>query len=238
MTLQAARYSLNPAAFDTLYWDTGRINSTSLEVYYYDNTLNIWRYGLSGQVRLVSGLLDGNRSAVSGATAELEGSLRYKLGYKKYLQVRGWGGSILSGQNELPKQYNFWLSGGLDPDFNDPSVVNRTGSGAIPAYRRYYIPEGPGLRSPNFTLPGPLAWGINLSLDGVLPGPLSAFVDLAGTDPDDGKNQWETYFDAGLALKFGPLHIDLPLYDNWSEGSERQLKNRWRLTFKLPAAPF
>ncbi|MCH7529404.1 MAG: hypothetical protein IH972_07630 [Candidatus Marinimicrobia bacterium] len=238
VTLQLARRSLKPAAFDTTYWDPGRINSTSLEAYYYDNTLNIWQYWFSGQARLVSGRLDGISGAFSGATAELEGYMQYKLGYKKILRVRGWAGSILSGQNELPKQYKFWLSGGLDPDFNNPTVVNRTGAGAITAYERYYIQEGPGLRSPNFTLPGPLAWGINLSLDGVLPGPLSAFVDLAGTDPDDGKNQWETYFDAGLALKFGPLRIDLPLYDNWSEGDERQLKNRWRLTFELPKSRF
>ena len=117
-------------------------------------------------------------------------------------------------------------------------MVDRTGYGAIAAYDRYYIQEGPGLRSPNFNPPGPLAWGVNLSLEGVLPGPLSAFVDLAGTDPDDGMDKWETYFDAGLALDFGPLRIDLPLYDNWSQGDARQLKNRWRLAIKLPVSPF
>lgn len=73
----------------------------------------------------------------------------------------------------------------------------------------------------------------------MLPGPLSAFVDLAGTDPvGDRIVQWETYFDAGLALDFGPLHIDLPLHDNWSVGSARQLKNRWRLAIELPVSPF
>ncbi len=238
MTLQAARQSLKPAAFDTLYWDPGRINSTSLEAYYNDNTLNIWQYWLSGQARLVSGSLEGISGTVSGATAELEGHLQYKLGYKKYLQVRGWAGSILSGQNELPRQYKFWLSGGLDPEFSNITVANRTGAGAITAYDRYYIQEGPGLRSPNFTAPGSQAWGVNLSLEGVLPGPLDAFVDLAGTEPvGDGIVQWETYFDTGLTISLGPFTIILPLYDNWSVGNARQLKNRWRLTFELPKSP-
>ncbi|MEE9464215.1 MAG: M1 family metallopeptidase [Candidatus Neomarinimicrobiota bacterium] len=247
LLLQTVQQSLNPDAFDPHYWDTGQLNSTSLKLKYRKTTLNIWQYWLAVRGRLVAGELDGYTESRSALSLEIEGYLRHKIGYRKSVIARVWVGNIVSGADQMAKQHRFWMSGGLDPDFNDFTVIQRTGSGSLAAYDRYYVPEGPGLRSPFFMTPGPRAWGLNLNLDGVLPGPFNLFVDLAGTKPEStpiaGTDllqtyDWETYVDAGLILSLGPIDVILPLYDNWSEGEDSKLGNRWRVSVTFPSLPF
>ena len=169
-------------------------------------------------------------SSISASLAEFETVTRYKVGYTKYIHLRGWAGTILSGEAEMPRQFGFWLSGSIDPYFTDPLAMNRTGDGGFLVTGHQYLPGGPGLRGITNAQPGKTAASINLTLDSIVPGPFNIFADFA-TCQKVSNDGWNSYADMGLELAMGPLKISLPLWDNWDGGG---LSDQWRLNITLP----
>ena len=150
----------------------------------------------------------------------LTGNLRWRNSKKSITYLRGWIGSFLN-DGYIPKQYNTYLSGGVDPNFNSTFVFNRTklDDNTYPAvYKRQYIQDGPGLRGlvmdgNNVIYSNETSWGINLtqSFTNI---PLDFFADITGaTDLQD------TYIDAGLTISLGVFKIYLPVYQSWDEES-------------------
>jgi hypothetical protein len=177
--------------------------------------------------------------------------LRYSIqanlmsSFKSITNLRGWVGTFLN-DGYIPQQYNTYLSGGVDPNFNSAFVFNRMelDDNTFPAiYERQYIQDGPGLRG--LVMDGNRAiysnetsWGLNLT-QSFTNMPLEFFADIAGaTDLHD------NYIDAGLTVDLGVVKVYLPVYQSWDEESViadfEWIKERIRFefTFSLNSISF
>ena len=133
---------------------------------------------------------------------------------------------MISGYDKLPLQHRFWLSGGVDPDLRSILGVNRTGSGPLRMVDHLFIyDQGPGMRVLNQAAPGSTAWAVNLDIESQLP--LGLFADVAATNGT-------TYFDFGGVLALGPLHLILPVWNNWTKGQDISYLQQIRVRIRLP----
>lgn len=166
----------------------------------------------------------------------LTGDFSWRYHKKLTFKARCWLGFFLPG-GEIPAQYQIWMSGGLDPDFESSFVLDRTqdeGKSAVKIYDDQFIPEGPALRGRVQEASTASAWGINF--DQTLPfGPVGIFADVGGaTDLD------RAFLDMGLKISLGFLHLYVPLYQSWDKeklvASYRWVKARTRFGFAIPAS--
>jgi len=225
-----SKQNLTAAAFDTL-WDTGAISVLSFEAEYRDHSLALLDWQVSSGLQFLS----QRDKETSALLAQLEARASYQYGRKEKLHLRGWLGHTFTDVTVVPRQYRFWLSGGLDPGFENILAFNRTGSGALALYHHAFLPnEGPGLRALNPDAPGGTAWGLNLKLTSRFP--VSLFADLAGTN--NGTDQaWQTYAAAGVTLlHLGPFELIVPLWVSWGPVDGRKPYEGWRIW--LHALPF
>ncbi|UCH11406.1 MAG: M1 family metallopeptidase [Fidelibacterota bacterium] len=229
-----ANQHLTTGAFDTLLWNTGSFTSAAVSTRYWDNAHALLDWDLSTRIRFVIGEADDDLSADRQATL-LEGStnVTYRYARQGRIYLRGWVGHTLADVDEIPAQYRFWLSGGLDVDLTNPLAFNRTGSGSLPVYHRYFIQdEGPSIRAITMDTPGTTAWAINFDLSSKLP--LNLFADLAGTN-NGNEEDWQTYIDAGVTLKLGPARVFVPLWMSWTEDGMDAAYEGWRILIYLPS---
>lgn len=193
--------SLSRTALDTSYYDSGTYTTGKMNAVF-SNKPNIWlNYSTSANVQVA---LQG----ASFAKWNLVNNIKYRWSKKEYSRVRLWAGGFISAE-DVPKQYSTYMAGGVDPDFTQAYVLNRTGEETIyNMLDEQYIIDGPGLRGRYL---GPstqgFAWGANLTQD--IPFiPLKLFADVAGDENDQ-------YFDAGFVFGFSLLKIYVPFYQNW-----------------------
>jgi hypothetical protein len=228
----ASQY-LTEGAFDTL-WDTGSFTGATISTRYWDDAHALLDWDLTTRIRFVTGEADDLTNADREATL-LEGSanVTYRYARRGRIYLRGWLGHTLADSENIPNQYRFWLSGGLDANLANPLAFNRTGSGSFPVYHQYYIPdEGPGIRALTGEVPGITAWAINLDVSSKLP--LNLFADVAGTN-NGTDEEWQTYLDAGVTLKLGPIRLLVPLWTSWTQEKDDPPYKGWRISISLPS---
>jgi hypothetical protein len=204
-------HSIEEEAVNPLFYSSGDFSVAQIGLAYTDNSNPLLRY--NGQI--------GFETAVSEADfakIDMTFNMQYRFGTYLKTQIRGWFGSIIS-DDDLPTQYRNYLSGGVDPNFENSFILNRTfddGKGYLNIYEDQYSRSGPGLHglaldNGAVVVSTETSWGLNLIQH--LPSvPFTVFVDVAGaTDIDD------TYIDAGLSFAFGPLTFHVPVYQSWDE---------------------
>jgi hypothetical protein len=224
---------ITPGAMDPLLWDSGAFQNYSLRGRYWDHQSSaLFEWDVS--IKLESYSWDDNfyckKLDGSLITTELIGEYRYA--YPKDITLRIWAGHHLTDNlDQVPDQYRFWLSGGLDRNFTNPLVFNRTGDGTLATYRRQYVAgTGPDLKGLNNELPGTTALSANLEIESFLP--FDLLVDMAATnsDPDEA---WRFYYDTALSMQVGPITLILPLWQNWDSVHRAAYKD-WRISLRLP----
>ncbi|MFQ6676309.1 MAG: hypothetical protein ACE5LH_08215, partial [Fidelibacterota bacterium] len=218
-------HRIRPDAVDTTFYDSGEHRVVSLG-YSYGHRPNPFRnYSAEGGV--VAGFRGGGFARI-----HLEGELRWRYSKKLATDVRAWiGGFVL--RNTVPAQYRIWMSGGVDPDFEDRWVFNRTKNpeGPFNVYREQFIPFGPSLRGYTAAFSTATAWGLNV--DQTLPFvPGGLFADVGGaTDLE------EVFVDGGLKISAGFLSLYVPLYQSWDTPSHatdlKWLRSRIRFEISL-----
>tara|TARA_B100000315_G_C14596161_1_gene599735 strand:+ start:26362 stop:29307 length:2946 start_codon:yes stop_codon:yes gene_type:complete len=189
-------------------------------------------FSVSGGMHVTSGIEGGQFT---------KASFRFSL-YKRFTKkiksnFRIWVGGFLDAAN-VPIQYLTYLSGGVDPDFEEGSVHNRTEKNNYrKVYHRQFVADGPNLRGLLFDadeIPfssNELVWALNIDQSlPYIPGKL--FLDFAKVTEIS-----ENYFDFGLFYEFGPLSLIVPLYQSWdgqTTPDELQwLTERFRFEFSL-----
>ena len=231
--LELARQNLTPDALDSTFWDTGTFTHATLNARYWDESHALLRWELSGRLRAINGEAESLQPQRQAVTLQTMVKASYRFSRKVRLYTRGWlGHTFADSLGRIPNQYRFWLSGGLDNDFRNPLVINRTGEGALAAYHSFFIPdEGPGLRAITTDVPGAAAWSVNLRLVSKLP--VDLFADLAGTN-NGADEPWRTYADAGIILALGPVKFIVPLWHSWAAKDGQQPYEGWRIGITLP----
>ena len=218
-----SQQNLTTAAFDTL-WDTGAITAFTLDAEYRDRTHALFDWRVRSGLKVLS-QPDKETSAL---LAQLEARASYQYARKGKLHLRGWLGHTFADVTTVPRQHRFWLSGGLDPGFENFLAFNRTGTGILALYSQAFLPNvGPGLHAFNDDLPGATAYGLNLNLTSRFP--VSLFADVAGSN-NSTDWAWQTYADAGIALlRLGPFELIVPLWVSWEPDDGRQPYEAWRI---------
>ncbi len=232
MAFDYIQQSVNLTATDTshLLREAGRFNILSAEGRFTNDSGNIFKYDIGAKVKQVSqtmeyddpgtkdrisfGLIDADRNA---ATLTVDGNLTYRFSRRGSAHVRGWYGQILSGEDEIPAQHKFWLSGGTDADFS--SRVGTWGSSSWPfgVYDAMYIPDdGPGLRARHYETMGTGGFALNFDLAGVLPVDLFADVAISSS---------ANYYDAGISFNLGIATVIMPVWASWYTDDDKFLKN-------------
>ena len=169
----------------------------------------------------------------------LTGNIRWRNSKRSITYLRGWIGSFLN-DAYIPRQYQTYLSGGVDPNFNTPFVFNRTklDDNTFPTiYESQYIQDGPGLRglakiSNKVVYSNETSWGFNLTQT-FTNMPLEFFADYAG-----GADLNDNYIDAGVTISIGVIKLFLPIYQSWDEQSIISdfdwIKERFRFELNVP----
>jgi hypothetical protein len=203
------RHSLREGAVDTLFYTPGSFTIGKLALTYFSKFHPLFYYRFGAGVRSDLG---------RGTFTRLEVWGRFQRRFTKDLRtsVRAWFGTFVGTADDLPRQYRIYLGGGVDPDFEQPYVFDRTGRETVWAnvYEEQFVPDGPNLHGWALRDGEPLvtsgpAWGVNLQQSvPYVPGEI--FVDVAGAS-----DLRDTFLDAGLVAPLGPIKIYLTVYQSW-----------------------
>ena len=168
-------------------------------------------------------------------------NIYYRLTKKIRTKLRIWVGGFIY-QVDLPQQYQTYLSGGIDPDFRNEYVINRSADlNDISIGTRQYEISGPSLNGLVIDESGKMMgfnrWVFSVNYDMSLPKlPGRPFIDIAivqGSAP---------YIDIGLRKSFGPIEFIIPVYQSWDEISFIQdgdwLLDRLRIKLNIPSFNF
>ncbi len=155
----------------------------------------------------------------------IQANIYYKFTKKIKTKLRIWVGGFID-KEDLPQQYQTYLSGNIDPDFRNNSIFNRTSDlNDISIGTRQFDIGGPaihGLVLDNGKMLGVDKWVISANFDITVPKlPGKPFIDMAiveGQDP---------YIDFGLKKSFGPIVIVVPLYQNWEKEDQLVTDSDW-----------
>ncbi|HJL79000.1 MAG TPA: hypothetical protein QF355_06850, partial [Candidatus Marinimicrobia bacterium] len=142
-------------------------------------------------------------------------NINYRFTKEIKTKLRIWiGGFIVD--DDIPIQYQTYLSGNIDPDFRNNFIYNRTSDmNDISIGTRQYDVGGPSIRGlvlDNGKMLGVDTWVISANFDIKVPKvPGEPFIDLAVVEGGD------SYIDFGIRKSFGPLEIIMPLYQSWDK---------------------
>ncbi len=228
-------HDIASTAVDSFYYSSGTMTAARLSGKY-DHRVSPFLY-YSANVSTLTGNSESLFSVVSAS-----GNVKWQ--YRKEFTFKGrfWFGSVIS-NNPLPRQYMIWMSGGVDPDFENTNVLNRTDNNKkhnqskMDVYDEQYLQSGPALRGAVFDASEETAWGLNL--DHTLPFvPVGIFMDIAGAT-----DLKQSYLDSGLKLKLGMITIILPVYQSWENKDSmvtgfEWLKSRARFEFSVAMVSF
>ncbi|NHZ86896.1 MAG: hypothetical protein GWP19_13645, partial [Planctomycetia bacterium] len=223
-------HDIDSTAVNPFYYTSGTITTLRLSGNYQYRVNTFLKY--SANINATVGNHDASFSVIS-----LSGKLSWRYQKKLTVKARAWLGSVVSGET-IPNQYKIWMSGGVDADFENGYVFNRTDNGGDPkgstydVYDEQYLQTGPALRGAVFVASEKTAWGLNV--DHTLPYvPVGLFMDIAGaTDLD------QMYSDVGFKMKLGIITIYLPVYQSWEDKENMitgfdWLKSRARFEFSV-----
>ena len=218
-------HTLDGNALDPTLYNAGNYSIVSLKL---ENRWhpNIFKeYFVRLGLKMSKGFVKGN----------LNSGFTYRVAKKMKTSLYAGVGLFLKSKN-IPQQYRYYLSGTVDPDF-EQIVVDRTktSSGFKVLYNTYYgsgvrgiIIDNPLLSTDN------LFWHVRIDQSiPILPGNL--FLDIAGA-PDFEESK---YVSAGFTI--GPIII--PLYQSWERefkipNNFDWIKNRFRIALVFPNITF
>jgi len=199
-------HDLNSQAVDTTFYSPGRHSIVRTTVFY-DHRPSAFIQYRSGIGFLTSFVRE------TFSQVYLTGEVNWRYYKKLSFNARYWVGGFLTG-DMIPQQYRIWMSGGVDPNFQNYFILDRTGKNnksPVNIYDEQFISDGPSLRGVMENASTSSAWGINL--DQSVPFiPVDLFVDIAGATDMEG-----IFFDAGLKLSFFVFHLYIPLYQSWDD---------------------
>jgi hypothetical protein len=170
-----------------------------------------------------------------------QSNVYYRFSKKISSKVRIWLGGFIDKAN-LPMQYKTYLSGGVDPDFRNEYVMNRTlENNNISIGTGQYEISGPSLHGlildDNGHMIGIDKWVFSINFDMGLPKiPGRPFFDIAFFEGE------KPFLDFGIKKTFGPLEVIMPLYQSWDENqfvnNQDWLLDRLRIKFNFPKFNF
>jgi len=211
-------HDIDPLAVSPVYYSAGKFTVAAGRIAYSHRPDPFINY--QAEVGLRAGLSGG-----SFARFESAGKLTWRHGRRLRLDARAWLGTFF-GSADIPAQYQTWMGGGVDPDFERPLVFNRTtdsSTGRSSIYADQFIEAGPSVRGAYLSPSRGTAWAVNL--DHTVPVlPLTLFADVAGASDID-----DTLFDAGLKLSLFVVNLYLPFYQSWNPDSETPTDLQWIL---------
>ena len=165
-----------------------------------------------------------------------QSNVYYRFTKKISSKVRIWLGGFIDKAN-LPMQYQTYLSGGIDPDFRNEYVMNRTlENNNISIGTGQYEISGPSLHGlildDNGRMMGIDKWVFSINFDMGLPKiPGRPFLDVAFLEGE------KPFLDFGIKKTFGPIEVIMPLYQSWDENqfvnNQDWLLDRLRIKFNL-----
>lgn len=222
-------HNIDSLAVNPLYYTAGKYVIGEWGAAYNHRPDPFLNYG--GKINLKGDLKNGSFAKIS-----FSGNLFWKYSKKLNLGGRFWIGSFLNNQ-DIPAQYQIWMSGGVDPDFENSFVFNRTDDGGVSpvnVYDEEFIQEGPSMRGAYPTPSKKTAWAVNFNHSVPLV-PLNLFLDLGKAT--DLKN---TLIDGGLKISLSVFSFYFPLYQSWEEESKVPSNLDWivdraRFEFSLPS---
>ncbi|MFP4548665.1 MAG: M1 family aminopeptidase [Fidelibacterota bacterium] len=151
-------------------------------------------------------------------------------------------GSFIGESKGLPRQFRFFAGGGIDPEFDQFYVYDRSGETALTPIRNYLISEGVNLKgyqglADEKEIPGGDAWSFGYNAK-IKKGPGFLFFD-AGNVLSHGE-EYSLRWDAGVGLDlflfdfYFPLYVSDP-FDGYDQiSSWKAIKKRWMVMLTLP----
>jgi hypothetical protein len=214
---------LDSTALDPFLYDGGKFLITSLR--YSKN----WKLNIDSELTFRVGIKMGKDFARSFLSSNVKHRFTKNIATKIRLFVSGY---LLI--KDLPAHYRTYISGSIDPDF-EQNILDRTGkSESIQVLSHIYYDNGPGLRGlvldkedrPLAT--EKMAWSLQINQElPYIQG--NIFFDIGGIT-----EQKNPFIVSGL--RFGPLLI--PFYQSWEikhkiPNNGKWLYDRLRLVFDL-----
>ena len=227
--------NLTGEMLDPTYYDDGEFVVSTLGVAYSNRTNPLINYQASA--RMMTGFGDNSFTKVHfSANVHRRWTQTIRSG------LRFWIGGYI-GESSAPKQYRTYLGGGVDPNFENRMVFDRSANAAniYNILDEQFVEDGPSLHGRAADENGPiiseeLSWGVNFS-QSVPKLPFSLFADIAGAS-----DLGETYIDAGLKFNLANIKIYIPLYQSWDENQTPEdfgwVKDRMRFEIGMPNMRF
>ncbi len=224
-------HDIDSNAVNSDYYTSGIISTLQLEGNYQLRVNPFLNYSID--FHATSGIQEDFFSTLS-----LSGSIKWRYQEDLTIKARAWVGSTVTGDS-IPNQYKIWMSGGLDADFENTYIFNRTDNdkdskgSTYDVYDEQFLEEGPALRGAVLKASEETAWGLNI--DHTLPYlPFDIFMDVAGAS-----DLKQSYSDFGLKMKLGIVIIYLPIYQSWEKDDNmitnfEWLKSRARFELSFP----
>lgn len=225
-------HDLDSLALSPSLYSAGQYTILKGGWYYRDNSRAMVKYGLKGTLQ--TGLSGGSFTQIG-----LTGTIQKRWTKSMRINLRMFAGHLLG--DTVPRQYRWYVGGGIDPNFEQTFVFDRTADPSrYNIHDEQYIQDGPALRGraiddkSDVIVATETVWAINL--DQSLPKiPFKLFVDFAG-----GSDLTESLVDAGLKLDFQRIQLILPLYQSWDSDTTPTDKD-WildRLRFSISFSGF
>jgi len=215
-------HNLNSDALDPKLYNSGEFVVASIKLEKRWRPSIFKSYSIGSRIKMGNGFVKGSLN--SGFTYRASKKIKTSL-------FAGVGSFFLS--DDIPLQYRYYLSGTVDPDF-EQLVIDRMGGGGSDfkvLHNTYYGSGMRGIIVDNPTLStDKMFWRIKI--DQTLPYiPLNVFLDAAGSPG------FETPQYAAAGIMLGPIII--PLYQSWETESTIPkdldwFRNRIRLMLTIP----
>ncbi len=215
-------HNLNSDALDPELYNSGEFVVASIKLEKRWRPSIFKSYSIGSRIKMGNGFVKGSLN--SGFTYRASKKIKTSL-------FAGVGSFFLS--DNIPLQYRYYLSGTVDPDF-EQLVIDRMGGGGSDfkvLHNTYYGSGMRGIVVDNPTLStDKMFWRIKI--DQTLPYiPLNVFLDAAGSPG------FETPQYAAAGIMLGPIII--PLYQSWETESTIPkdldwFRNRIRLMLTIP----
>ncbi|MDP6570119.1 MAG: M1 family aminopeptidase, partial [Candidatus Marinimicrobia bacterium] len=201
-------HSIKTEAVDTTYYSPGEVATAYGEISFYH------RPDPQNRVTIKSGIKTGFINA-EFVRLHFQVNHSFKFSKKTSTKTRLWAGGFLTSTN-LPPQYRTYLSGGVDPDFRQNFVINRTPTiNDVSIGTKQYITDGPSLHG--VVIQGGKSSGIH---EWVIAGNFEmTFPKLPGRPFADAAFVLggEPYVNCGWKYSMGPFALIVPIYQSWSD---------------------
>ena len=226
-------HGFSSAVLDTSYYEIENQSNIYTEIEYINRPSALLRYNITAGLK--KSILNAKYTKV-----HLRGNIQYKFTKKIQPKLRMWLGGFLNSAN-IPKQYLIYLSSGVDPDFTNNYILNRTSiqNDLSMGLKQYNLSGGPSvygvILDGNNRLKAVDNWLLSLSLESRLPKTRGKFfIDTMFIINDN------IYYDFGWKASKGPITLIIPIFQSWDQNQFNNndqldlLIKRIRFTIDIP----